>query len=77
MVVTRYQVIKALGDDFEDLVILDIIPPKIQKWLECYEAYLNRKETNPDKKINMRKLAEEHNIAPRTFYNIVNFMETG
>ncbi|MGV3459909.1 MAG: hypothetical protein ACO1N9_05570 [Flavobacterium sp.] len=77
MVVTRYQIIKALGNDFEDLIILDIVSPKMQSWLECYEAYLKTKQANADKKISMRKLAEERNIALRTLYNIINFMETG
>jgi hypothetical protein len=77
MVVNRYEILKALGDDFENLVILDIISAKMLKWLECYEAYLKCKETSPDKKINMQRLAEDYNIGLRTFYNIITFMESG
>lgn len=77
MVVNRYQIIKALGSDFEDLVILDIVPTKMQSWLECYEDYLTQVVSGAGKKRCMRAVAEEHRIALRTLYKIITFMETG
>ena len=77
MVVNRYEIIKALGNDFEDLVILDIIPAKMLKWLECYEAYIGQMKTCRSKPEGIRSAAEQFGITQRTLYNIITFMETG
>lgn len=77
MVVNRYDIIKALGNDFEDLVILDIIPARMLKWIECYEAYIRKTKTGDSKREAIRSVADEHAITQRTLYKIITFMETG
>lgn len=77
MVVKRYDIMKALGPDFEDLVILDIIPARMLQWLEYYEAYTEQIKTGSGKSACIRSIAEEHGITQRTLYKIIAFMETG
>lgn len=77
MVVNRYQIIKALGSDFEDLVILDIITGKMNAWLQFYEEYLINLRTTKNKRISVRNVADENNMSERTLYKIITFMETG
>lgn len=68
---------KALGDDLEDLVILDIIPAKVLLWLNLYEACLTKMKKGISRRKCICTIAEENNISSRTLYKIITFMETG
>jgi hypothetical protein len=81
MVMTRYQTILNLGDDFISLMGKKLIPVHVLDWKVYYEAYL--KESGESKKSfsKVRKtaiaatVAHSHRISERTMFNIIAFME--
>ena len=81
MVMTRYETLISLGEDFVKLVGKNLIPVHVLDWKILYEAYLKETEyhTKYFKKVRkthmIQLVAENYDITERTMFNVVSFME--
>lgn len=78
---TRYETIVNLKDDFLKLIRKGFIPSHILDYKVYYEAYLCEMENQqkqgckPKKEEAVMTVAAQYDIARRTMYNVVKFME--
>lgn len=81
MVMTRYETLLSLGDNFMKLVQQKLIPVHVPAWKVYYEAYLDEKKASGSSRVRVSKteiasnIAGRFNITERTLYNVIAFME--
>lgn len=77
----RYETIVSLGDEFIKLMGKSLIPIHVLDWKVYYEAYLKETELllkqygKPKKEEAVMTVAANYDIARRTMYNVIAFME--
>ena len=82
MVMTRYETITALGDDFVKLISKGLVPVHLLDWKVYYEAYLRESEKQRLKHGKVRKthvactIADDFKISERSIFTVIAFMES-
>lgn len=82
MVMTRYETITNLGDDFVKLISKGLVPVHLLDWKVYYEAYLKEAENYRQKHGKVRKthvactIADDFKISERSIFTVIAFMES-
>ncbi|MFP9114922.1 hypothetical protein ACLI1A_13380 [Flavobacterium sp. RHBU_3] len=81
VILTRYESITALGDNFLKLIAQGFIPTHILDWKVYYEAYLTEAEALKKQYGRTKKtraagnVADTYKISERCMFSIIAFME--